>query len=292
MQDMVLRFLGFSLVVALLTTQIDLEKMFTCLKQMYLPLLLCAGLLNICSLYLSAWRSRWYFSHYGHQTSDVMLKKYLWGAFLNTFILGGIGGDGYRVLKISCRYNLPKIQVIRIIFYERVSGVHAILILAMLTFYCSSFSGFHWLVYCNTALLIMLTPCYLFLTGKLFKDQMPIMLKMLPISLLVQLLQVLMALTIFRGLLGAQLPYQTYIDLTVLFLWASFLVVLPISVGGIGVRELVFAFGYAALGMSSEQQALAASVGGTVFITTFISTLFGALSYTMFHHYKTKISAS
>jgi uncharacterized membrane protein YbhN (UPF0104 family) len=172
-----------------------------------------------------------------------------------------------------------------VIFYERVNGVHILLLFAMLMFYATSFSNIPNLALINTVLLTLLTPCYSLITTKLARDQVGIMLRSIPISMLVQALQIMMAIAAFKGVQDA-FSMQQILDMTVLFLWASFAVILPISVGGIGVRELVFASGYNLLHTFEIQQASMASIGSSIFIITLIASLVGAIIMSVAHHLK------
>jgi uncharacterized membrane protein YbhN (UPF0104 family) len=286
MFKVILRLVGMVLVLALLNWQVDILNLLTALKHTNYHWLMASGALHVLSLCFSAWRSYHYFRYYGHNVTFMpILRCYLWGNFYNMFILGGIGGDGYRIAMMSKLYGVPLLSGARVIFYERVSGVHILLLFAMLMFYATSFSNIPNLALINTVLLILLTPCYFLITTKLARDQVGIMLRSIPISMLVQALQVMMAIAAFKGVQDA-FSMQQSLDMTVLFLWASFAVILPISVGGIGVRELVFASGYNLLHTPEIQQASMASIGSSIFIITLIASLVGAIIMSIAHHLK------
>ena len=64
------------------------------------------------------------------------------------------------------------------------------------------------------------------------------------------------------------------IDVLVLFLISSIVAVLPITIGGVGVRELTFLYGFNYLGMSANS---GVAFSFLFFIITMLSSLIGVL---------------
>jgi uncharacterized membrane protein YbhN (UPF0104 family) len=75
-------------------------------------------------------------------------------------------------------------------------------------------------------------------------------------SFFVQLLQVISALVLVKALI-AEPTMQQYIDYIVLFIAASIAAIIPISVGGAGLRELTFLYGIQLMPISDVETGVA-----------------------------------
>ena len=197
------------------------------------------------------------------------LKLYWTGMFYNLFLPGGIGGDVYKTVIIN-RMHTSGIKTSAVaIIMDRVAGVVALIILAFIgMIFTSLYEKYNWVVFTGiplavvgfSGLIYFFTPELKGLSGKL-----------LGWSFLVQVLQVLCVIFI---LLSFRIDtfYPQYI---LVFLISSIAAMLPLSIGGIGVRELVF---YSLSNYFYLDQGVAVTVSFTFFIITAFSSLWGGIT--------------
>jgi uncharacterized membrane protein YbhN (UPF0104 family) len=251
-------FLAFYLVFQ----EIDIEDIISQLEGVSISWLVLAFVFSNISLIFSGLRSQVYFEQFGLKISksfSVML--YYIGTFFNVVLPGGITGDGYKVFAIAKHYNFSKIKALRVILYERVNGFYVLGILCLICVYFSDFANIQHVNIINTILLVAITPCYAFGIKYVLRDRFDAVVKATTYSFVVQILQVLMALSIMKAF---DVDFMPYMDLLVLFIAGSILCVLPISIGGIGMRELTFLYGAELLGSLSPE--LSVSIGFLSFI--------------------------
>ena len=189
--------------------------------------------------------------------------------FYNLFLPGGIGGDGYKVYLLHKTYNTSVKQLVAASLLDRISGLFALVFLALamgmfldLSVFGNGISGI------LIALLIISYPMYYIVVKYVFKS----FLKSFHISNLysfgVQTFQLICAFFIFKSL-GVQGLYLEYLTL---FLISSVVAVLPFTIGGVGARELVFIFG-ANYFMIDKNTAVAFSI--LFFLITALSSFSG-----------------
>lgn len=204
------------------------------------------------------------------------LRLYYIGMFYNLFLPGGIGGDGYKIYLLHQRYSIAVKSLLAATLLDRISGVVALAVLAVglslgshlyiatQTLPYSAF--FPWIAAIGSLALVVFFYIYVHF-------QMPVYRKVLHITnfqaLAVQSLQVAAALCI----LWALQVQHNYMDYLLLFLLSSIAAILPLTIGGVGMRELVMLLGYAYLPIESEQ-AVAFSL--LFFVITAASSLVGA----------------
>lgn len=234
---------------------------------------------SILSLTISGLRSRYYFDAFGLTLSRrYMVRLYFIGTFFNLALPGGIGGDGYKIYHIHKRFKFPKLKAFRVILYERVNGFYLLCLLGFMIFYLSSFASLPYANLVNTSLLVLITPCYIFGIKYILKDDLLTACKATWYSLWVQLLQICLASALLYGL-APDANSAIYIDFTLLFIAASILAIIPISIGGIGIRELTFLYGLELLGDSQSFITLGVAFALASFITYALSALIGLPLY-------------
>lgn len=190
--------------------------------------------------------------------------------FYNLFLPGGISGDGYKIYLLNRAYHSGLKPLTQATLLDRLSGLGALLFLGGTLFVFSRFSDvMEWLVPPAYIGLIALFPVLYLMNRYLFKAFISIFGITTLYAFGVQLLQLLSALCIVYAI-GAQVQS---IDYLTLFLVSSVVAVLPISVGGIGVRELTFLYGF---GLLAENAAPAISFSAIFFLITALSSLIGA----------------
>lgn len=229
--------------------------------------LLSAFLLYNLSKIISAFRLNYYFRETALLLSgrDNLFLYYI-GMFYNLFLPGGIGGDGYKVYLLNRDLGTPLKPAIRAVLFDRLSGMVALAVLSFLF----GWIAFPELPYRDLALILALLgfPAWYLSNVWLTKIFLPSIWKTSLFSVGVQGIQILCAWSILTSLGIAD---YTDVYLTV-FLVSSLVSVLPISIGGIGIRELVF---IAAAGFCPIDKSEAVAFSFLFFLVTALSSLPG-----------------
>lgn len=162
------------------------------------------------------------------------IKLYWTGMAYNIFLPGGIGGDICKTLIINNKYKKGIKISAGVFLMDRFSGVTGLVFLALALIPFTSL-GEEWKMISILGLII--TPL---LSSILVKT---IMIKLKGItgvlflwSLLVQIIQIIAAMLILKSLNTE----SSYADFLFIFLLSSLAAMLPVSIGGFGLRELVF----------------------------------------------------
>ena len=201
----------------------------------------------VLSFVLSAFRQNLSFRNTGANLSQLLNIKLFWlGMFYNLFLPGGIGGDGYKVYLVS-KYRKTSIKKnIGTMLVNRISGLVAVGVITVALYYLS---GLH-IAYGNAAW-ISIPLVYLFYLVVLkyfFKSFLKIHAGLFWWSLALQMMQFLSALFI----LYAFHQSTDLFDYLFLFFISAIATALPITIGGIGAREMVFLVGAKTLGLDNE----------------------------------------
>jgi uncharacterized membrane protein YbhN (UPF0104 family) len=209
--------------------------------------LLAAILFIAISSVLSAFRQNLSFRCIGAHISPLLNLKLFWlGMFYNLFLPGGIGGDGIKVYLVhKYRQNGVK-KNIGAMLVNRVSGLVAIGFLTILLYYVSGdifkVGWLGWL--CIPALYIF----YYFVLKFFLKSFVPIHSGLFAWSMLLQIMQLISAMMILYA-------FNQFTDTSkylFLFFFSAIATALPITIGGVGAREIVFLLGAKFLQLDNE----------------------------------------
>jgi uncharacterized membrane protein YbhN (UPF0104 family) len=196
------------------------------------------------------------------------LRLYWLGMYYNLFLPGGIGGDGYKVYLLGRQFPGRRAVIFRALLLDRLSGMVALLVLLLLLFAGTSYPGW-WRV-----VALVLVPLGLGLSyglgSWLFKDFRVAFERTSWQALGVQGAQVLCAWALLAALGAAHGPILPYL---LVFLASSVAAVLPLTVGGLGARELTFLYGAKLFGLAP---AVAVSVSVLFYVITAVVSLVGA----------------
>jgi hypothetical protein len=193
----------------------------------------------VASKLMASVRLQVYFKNIGiHLLQDVNAKLYWLGMFYNLFLPGGIGGDAYKGILLSKRFQdvAPK-KIAAAILLDRISGVAGLAILAGCFFY--------WVhtpkVYSAVGLAIIPPGIFLFwwMVKKWFPSFTAGFFPTLWMGMVVQALQVG---CIFCIMLSLDIRHH-FAVFQFLFLISSIVAIFPFTIGGLGARELVFLWG-------------------------------------------------
>lgn len=245
------------------------KEIFDSINYFWLSL---AFILFTLSRVVGAVRLNLYFSQIGLQLSQILnLKLYYLGMFYNLFLPGGIGGDGYKIFFLHKHYQTKRLQLLKATLLDRISGLFALLFLVCIFLSASSFMEILHIkpLWCLIAAVCVIPTSYLF-ASVTFKTFMPIFSTSTLYALILQALQGLTALFILYAFAESS---QISNYLTIFFI-SSVVAVLPLSIGGIGARELTFIY---LLEFLQQDYSVGVALSVMFFIFTFISSLWGVL---------------
>lgn len=234
--------------------QIDVARFFDYIRTMSSGYVIAAFLALTVGQITSALRMRYYMATEGIKlTRYYSIVLYWVGALLNLLLPGGIGGDGYKILHLTRKQNLPALLVFRRVVSGRANGLLILIILAIGLGYFShipTLVSYGYILL--TVALFMVIPCYFMSVKLLLKESTEQAVGALRYSFIVQCLCVATAYCLFVAMgvdAGLSVTMRDYL---VVFLVSSIVAVLPISIGGVGIRELTFYYGALLFGLDTE----------------------------------------
>jgi glycosyltransferase 2 family protein len=219
-------------------TKIDPEEMIGILKKANIGLLFVALLLFIVSKFISSIRLNHFLRRINIFISHKYnIKLYLLGMFYNMFLPGGIGGDGYKIYLLNKRFQVKTARIFWAILFDRVSGLVALFGLSVIFVYFTGktipFKDLIWI-------LLPLSLVAFFISMRfIYREFQKIYTSTMLMSFSVQISQVITALAILYAI---GIPDSIFEYLFV-FLISSIVAALPVSIGGVGSREVTFLFG-------------------------------------------------
>ena len=249
-------------------TKIPFSEVLTIVRKSQPLYVFGALLLFVVSKIIAAFRLNLYFHEIGVPlTQKSNLKLSLLGMFYNLFLPGGIGGDAYKGYYIKQHFEVPTKKVVAVLLLDRLSGLLLLFVFACIlgmTLDAPELLSFSWLIGLCIPLSIVI---FWGLQQRFFTYILPVFWRSNVLSALVQLAQLGCVLMILHAL-NIQISTVEYLFI---FLISSIVSVLPLTIGGIGSRELVFLYGALWLGLEEDR-----SVGISMLfflITAFVSLL-------------------
>ncbi|APQ18290.1 lysylphosphatidylglycerol synthase transmembrane domain-containing protein [Maribacter hydrothermalis] len=234
-----------------------------------------AALFFILSKVIAAVRLNLYF----HQLKVLLthvsnFKLYLLGMFYNLFLPGGIGGDAYKGYLLKKTFNVPTKKIVSVLVLDRLSGLLLLFIYAcgLLAFLEKEIlNGIHWIFILAIPISIIV---FWLLNKKYFSYVLPIFWKTTLLSTMVQLAQLV---SIWYILLALRIEYDQ-IAYLIIFLISSIVAVVPLTLGGIGSREVTFFYGAELLNLD---QSISVGVSVLFFLITALVSFVG-----IWYHFK------
>jgi uncharacterized membrane protein YbhN (UPF0104 family) len=231
-----------ALAIYLVFSKIELAEVWSYIRRSNPLFLILAVIFFNLSKWISAKRLLDLFHALGaHISWGYNLRLYYVGMFYNLFLPGGIGGDGYKIYHLGKAESLRRRDLLSAVLIDRISGAA---LLAFLALVISSFADeilailppyVEYFVYLGALLAI---PALIFLVRFVFPKFRECTISLVHWSLWVQVAQLVCVWFILLSF-GIDENYSLYF---VLFLVSSIAAMLPISVGGVGLRELVFLY--------------------------------------------------
>lgn len=253
-----------------ISTKIDKSALLQTWANTNFWYILAAWMAFMLSKLLSAFRLNLYFKSLGIQMSNpIHIRLYWLGMFYNLFLPGSIGGDAYKVIRISRVYDVPYKKTAVAVLLDRFSGLFALILLTSFL-WAGVFKGGYYSIWVVVGGFGIIPVSYL-VVKKLFPYFERCFVPTYLWGLLVQLLQVVCMFCILKALHVSDMTIA--ISYLLLFMISSVVAVLPFTVGGLGGRELVFLWGAQFLHLD-VQQAVAASL-----LFYFITVLASAVGF-------------
>jgi len=201
----------------------------------------------LLSFVFQAFRQNLSFRNSGANLSQELNMKVYWlGMFYNLFLPGGIGGDGYKVYLVNKYRKNGLKKNIGTMLVNRIAGLVAIGMITVGLYYLSGLQ----IPYGKAAWIAIpaVYAFYLFVLKFFFKSFFKIHAGLFWWSLALQTMQFLSALFILYSY------HQTtdLFDYLFLFFVSAIATALPITIGGIGAREMVFLVGAKTLELNNE----------------------------------------
>ncbi|MFZ4542073.1 MAG: lysylphosphatidylglycerol synthase transmembrane domain-containing protein [Rickettsiales bacterium] len=200
---------------------------------------------------LSALRTRYYLHCQGIDlpTGPSLRLHYIGGLF-NAFLPGGTGGDAYKAWWLKRHKQAGMLNMVKLMIATRLNGMWALglLLCAMALFSAQISNALPYPAWSILLAAALGTAGYMLLAHFFLKEPWEQQFRALSYSLSIQLLQAATAYLICMGL-GQQ---DNILEYVILFMLSCMLAMLPISIGGIGVRELALLQGSRILHLSEE----------------------------------------
>ncbi len=250
-------------------SKLDIGEVIIILKKANPVYLLLALVFFVLSKVISSVRLNLYF----HQiqvllTQKSNIKLYLLGMFYNLFLPGGIGGDAYKGYLIKKHFEVPTKKVVSVLVLDRLSGMLLLLVYACIfvLFISNDFIKEYQLVWLLLMPLSIAT--FWWINKRYFAYVLPVFWKSFLFAAWVQLAQIISAFCILKALsIDEQILAYLFI-----FLVSSLVSVLPLTIGGIGSREVTFFYGALWLGLDQNSSV---SISMLFFLITAFVSLIG-----------------
>jgi len=189
---------------------------------------------------LAAYRLQYFWRAIGvHFSHSYNLKLYLLGMFYNLFLPGGIGGDAYKGYVVKKAYKTPTKKIFGVLLVDRLSGLLLLFVFSALL----AAMGVHEILSPFRYLFVVAIPLgilvYYLGVKKIYSYTLAVFWKAFALSAGVQMAQLIAAAFILLAL-GQDQEFGVYL---LVFLVSSIVAVIPLTIGGIGSRELTFLYG-------------------------------------------------
>lgn len=259
-------------------SKIQFKEVLTILQRSNPFYVIAAVFFFMLSKLIAAYRLNLYF----HQIQVFLAAKsnvrlYLLGMFYNLFLPGGIGGDAYKGYYIKKSFEVPTKKLVSVLLLDRLSGLLLLFVFACIlgiTLEVQELLSLRWILAIAMAGSIVI---FWALNNRFFSYVLPIFWKSFLFSAGVQLAQLICVIFILFAL---QIDVST-VEYLFIFLISSIVSVLPLTIGGIGSREVVFLYGALWLGLEEN---MSVSISMLFFLITAFVSLLG-----IWYHFKKPI---
>ncbi|MBC6490595.1 lysylphosphatidylglycerol synthase transmembrane domain-containing protein [Flavihumibacter stibioxidans] len=178
------------------------------------------------------------------------LLLYYKAMFYGLFLPGGISGDAYKVIRLKRVSTVSNRSLITATFLDRATGLMVLVILIALLLIRVLEIRYTWLLWTGTVLIIIaVTVLAAWLIRRYMAEFSLAAVTGAGLSVLIQFLQLASFFCILQSM---STPVHQWLSYALLFYLGSVLSAVPVSIGGIGIREWVFATGSGWLGLAAS----------------------------------------
>lgn len=272
----IIKYLVAALLLAVILRNTNLGKIGSYFAQIPPSHLLLALLFVTFAQVAAAFRMRYFFRTAGHHLNiKFAIILFYVGAFYNFLLPGGIGGDAYKVMLARKRLEMPTMEGVKLMVADRASGLCIVMLILYASLLRIDLSAI--IPYANfliAAAAIGTMSAYMLLSKLLLRQPPKGMLLSLPYSLYSQLLWVATIWVLWDSL-GTG---TNFIEYVILYCAASVAGLIPVSVGGLGIKESTYFYGavlikkYTGTPVDGE---LGITISLCVFALSFIASLPG-----------------
>lgn len=260
------------LLLAAVFSKIDVAKFALVLRHhSQLPWLLLSIVFFNASKIVSAYRLNVYQRQGSVFISDIEnLRLYYAGMFLNFFLPGGIGGDGYKIILLNRRRIASIKTLFRLTVTDRLNGLLVLLFLVAVSMPLAAYPlTKHAAAVGASVGSSMALTAFAIIHRTAVKVGLASMALLFAYGLSVQLLQVACMASLLMFLNVPFFEFGSYLNV---FLISSVAAVLPVSFGGLGAREATF---YGLLSFFKMDASVGVVASGMFFLITLTSSLMG-----------------
>ncbi|MBO9201929.1 MULTISPECIES: lysylphosphatidylglycerol synthase transmembrane domain-containing protein [Niastella] len=232
--------------------------------------LLPAILFFNASQFVSAYRLLQYYNKLqeGGLSYRDNLELYYTGMFYNLFLPGGVGGDVYKVIILKNR-GIAWAPAAKATLLDRVTGLLVLLSIMVVLLNFVTLALPAGLIGIVSLAIIPGFLLYWFIVKRFFPPFGSVISKAIVLSMAVQCLQLVAFFCLLHFLQPAPIAYKEY---AVIFFSGAVVAALPISIGGIGTRELAMTTGALYLHVSAT---IAVTASLLFYLITAISAVVG-----------------
>jgi glycosyltransferase 2 family protein len=254
-------------------SQIDVNEVGKYLSDVPVALTIACILIFNVSKIFCAIRLNMFFKQDGVFISEKeSLKLYYKGMFYNIMLPGGIGGDGYKGYYLHNTLQVPVKNLVRPILWDRITGALSIVILISVLINFQTFISDH----LGLKLFLICSPLLIYAASMVASNMIvPSYRGVFHVTTVLSLLnQLSQGVVVILLLYGLKIPVQLFDEYLLVFFISSIATILPLTLGGVGIRELVF---IKAAEISAIEQDTAVALSVLFFGITVISALVGSI---------------
>jgi uncharacterized membrane protein YbhN (UPF0104 family) len=264
---LLLKLLVTALCIWFISHKIDIKKIAGILTVASPQWVLLAVSAFMFSKLLSCFRLNIYFRHIDIRLPEWKNIQLYWlGMFYNIFLPGSISGDAYKVVRLTQLYQVPYKRTTAAVLLDRFSGLLALGVLLGVC-WMLAFKGGNYSYWVMSGMLLAIPFCLL-LVKLFFPYFVRSFFPTFAWGMAVQVFQVVCMYCILQALHIHDHTEQYML----VFLIAAVVAVLPVSIGGLGAREVVFLWGAQVFGLDNTVSVMASVL---FYCTTIVSSLPG-----------------
>lgn len=223
---------------------LDVEEIFSHIKGCNPLYLLCAFISLLASTYVSSLRLGIYLKL---RPADSA-RLYYAGMLFNTVLPGGISGDGYVAYNLKKQHQISYKKGMQILLLNRANGLFFLNLLFYAFLLVSEYAKLPYVEATVFGLFFLQMPVYFIISRKLLGEDWALFRRTALYSLALQILSVTSVVFVFLSL-GISSHLVEYISQ---FIASSIVGIIPITPGGVGVREFVFYKGSKLIDLDAE----------------------------------------